>query len=86
MTGFEAFFTDEGYLVVAVVTRKEFLASVVLTTSLYDGQWVCNALTFNLSLSFPSVARLIGLTVCMSVRHSFSKRIAPRPAVKGSGD
>lgn len=39
-TGFEAFFTMEGVLVVAVCTKKEYMAVSLPELPLNDGVWV----------------------------------------------
>ena len=38
--GFEAFFTQDGFLVLAVHTRKEFLTTTVTSSPFNDQEWV----------------------------------------------
>jgi hypothetical protein len=39
-TGFEAFFTPNGHLVVAIVTRKEYVTAPLVDVVLADDLWV----------------------------------------------
>ena len=38
--GFEAFFTNDGFLVLAVHTKKEFLTTTVTSAPFNDQEWV----------------------------------------------
>lgn len=48
-TGFEAFFTMEGVLVVAVCTKKEYMAVTLPEKPLNDGAWVSEIHTMHLA-------------------------------------
>ena len=38
--GFEAFFTGDGFLVVGIYTKKEFLTTTVISSPFRDQEWV----------------------------------------------
>lgn len=42
--GFEAFFTEDGFLVLAVHTKKEYLTTTVTSAPFNDQEWVRNIL------------------------------------------
>lgn len=60
--GFEAFFTGDGFLVVGIYTKKEFLTTTVISSPFRDQEWVwlfplssCFFKLFDVKKSFPSI-------------------------------
>ena len=43
--GFEAFFTEKGYIVIAVCTKKEYFATCVTDLPFDDQEWVCRQIS-----------------------------------------
>ena len=54
--GFEAFFTEEDILVVAVCTKKEFHTIAVADCPISDNEWVCIFYKINAIYPGPSTS------------------------------
>ena len=50
-TGFEAFFTPNGHLVVAIVTKKEYVTAPLVEVVLADDLWVGSSFFYTTNFS-----------------------------------